>query len=144
MPKTDIFMCNLQVKKHFFFFTSCQGGSNKTYLWIRSAHQFATSAPNLSCYPYILFPLTTWPHRSKFDSIGKDYSAREYSDKYYKLIWHVLMGPFPLLSFSFLCSWKTCTCWQRPTPSQRPPSLLVKPPPDMGLSDHLGKGTALW
>lgn len=133
------FLCNLRVKKHFFFFTSRWGGSNKTYLWI-------SSLPSLRLtFPVILIFCSLWSHWSKFDFYRKDYSIRECSSKYCELICCVLMGLFPLLSFSFLCSWKTCTRWQRPTPSQRPPSLLLNPPPDMGLLDLLeGEGTALW
>lgn len=75
-PK-QLCLCEISQLKTLFFFTSCGGGSNKTCLWTRWAHQFASSAPDPSCYSYIVLPIYPQPYQSKLDSYRKDFSLRE-------------------------------------------------------------------
>lgn len=56
----QICLCEISQSKNscVFFSHHVEEGQTK-HLWTRLAHQFATSAPDLSCYSYIVFPPRT-------------------------------------------------------------------------------------
>lgn len=126
MSKTDMFMWNLPVKNTFFFFLHHVGEGQTKHVY--GPDGCTNLQPLHLTLPVILIVYslpTPSPTNQNLTPIGRTFLLGSRS---HELICRVLMGPFCLLlSFSFLCSWKTQICWHHPTPSQRPYPLLLTP-----------------
>lgn len=142
-PK-QICLCEISQLKTFFFFYIMWGRVKQNMFM----DQMGAPICNLCTWPFLFLYCTPYsptpsPTNQNLTPIWRTFLLGSRS---HELICRVLMGPFCLLlSFSFLCSWKTQTCWHHPTPSQRPHPLLLTP-------DHeafrplrrRGAATALW
>lgn len=72
----QICLCEISQSKNscVFFFTSCGGGPNKTFM-----DQIGSPACNLCTWPFLLFlhcvpsPHSLWPYQSKLDPIGRPF-----------------------------------------------------------------------